>query len=63
MYADNTTIYVVGNTADDITTELQAVLDQVNSWCLSDRLIVHEGKFEAMVLSTTPFVGPLKHLK
>ena len=62
MYAQDTTIYVVENTVDDIT-ELQAVLDQVNSWCLSNRLIVHEGKSEAMVLSTTPFVGPLKHLK
>lgn len=63
MYADDTTIYVVGNTVDDITTALQAVLDQVNSWCLSNRLILHEGKSEAMVLSTTPFIGPLKHLK
>ena len=62
VYADDTTIYVVGNTVNDIT-ELQAVLDQVNSWCLSNRLIVHEGKSEAMVLSTTPFVGPLKHLR
>ncbi|XP_015769126.1 PREDICTED: RNA-directed DNA polymerase from mobile element jockey-like [Acropora digitifera] len=63
MYADDTTIHVVGNTVNDITTELQAVLDRVNSWCLSNRLIVHEGKSEAMVLSTTPFVGPLKHLR
>lgn len=63
MYADDTTIYVVGNTVDDITTALQAVLDQVNSWCLSNRLILHEGKSEAMILSTTPFIGPLKHLK
>ena len=65
MYADDTKIYVVGNTVDDITTVLQAVtvLDQVNSWCLSNRLILHEGKSEAMVLSTTPFIGPLKHLK
>lgn len=63
MYADDTTIYVVGNTVDEITTGLQAVLDQVNSWCLSNRLILHEGKSEAMVLSTTPFIGPLKQLK
>ena len=63
MYADDTTMYVVGNTVDDITTALQAVLDQVNSWCLSNRLILHEGKSEAMVLSTTPFIGQLKHLK
>ena len=63
MYADDTTIYVVGNTVDDITTVLQDVLHQVNSCCLSNRLIVHEGKSEAMVLSTTRFVGALKHLK
>ena len=63
MYADDTTIYVVGNTVDDITKALQAVLDQVNSWCLSNRLVLREGKSEAMVLSTTPFIGPLKHLK
>ena len=63
MYADDTTIYVVGKTVDDITTALQAVLDHVNSWCLSNRLVLHEGKSEAMVLSITPFVGPLKHLK
>ena len=41
MYADDTTIYVVGNNVDGITTALQAVLDQVNSWCLSNRLILH----------------------
>ena len=63
MYADDTTIYLVGNTVDYMTTALQAVLDQVNSWCLSNRLVLHEGKSEAMVLSITPFVGPLKHLK
>ena len=56
MYADDTTIYVVGNTVDDITTVLQAVLDQVNSWCLSNRLVVHEGKSEAMVLRWLPIV-------
>ena len=63
MYADDTTIYVVRNTVDDITTALQAVLDQVNSWCLSNRLVLHEGKSKAMVLSITPSIGPLKHLK
>ena len=63
MYADDTTIYVIGHTVDDISTVLQAVLDQVNSWCLRNRLVVHEGKSEAMVVSTTPFIGPLKPLK
>ena len=42
---------------------LQEVWDQVNSWSLKNRLVVHEGKFEAMILSTKPFIGPMKPLK
>ena len=33
------------------------------SWSLKNRLVVHEGKFEAMILSTKPFIGPMKPLK
>ena len=63
MYADDTTIYVIGNSVEDIVIILQEVLDQVNSWTLENRLVVHEGKFEAMILSTKPFIGPMKPLK
>ena len=63
MYADDTTIYVVGNTVDEIVIVLQEVLEQVHTWCLKNRLIVHEGKSEAMILSTSPFTGPMRPLK
>ena len=33
------------------------------TWCLKNRLIIHEGKSEAMILSVGPFIGPLKPLK
>ena len=42
MYADDTTIYVIENSVEDIVIILQEVLDQVNSWTLENRLVVHE---------------------
>ena len=63
MYADDTAIYVIGDTADEIVLVLQEVLDQVYTWCLKNRLIIHEGKSEAMILSISLFIGPLKPLK
>ena len=63
MYVDDTTIYVIGNSVEDIVIILQEVLDQVNSWTLENRLVVHEGKSEAMTLSIKPFIGPMKPLK
>ena len=63
MYADDTTIYVIENSVEDIVITLQEVLDQVNSWTLKNRLVVHEGKSEAMTLSIKPLIGPMKPLK
>lgn len=63
MYVDDIIIYVVGNIVDEIIIGLQVVLDQVNFWCFSNRLILYEGKFEVMVLSIIFFIGFLKQLK
>ena len=63
MYADDTTIYVIENYVEDIVITLQEVLDQVNSWTLKNRLVVHEGKSEAMTLSIKPLIGPMEPLK
>lgn len=52
MYAEHTKIYIMGNSVDDIVIILEEVLDQVNSWSLKNRLVLHEGKSEAMILST-----------
>ena len=45
IYADDTTIYVIGNSVYDIVIVLQEVLDQVNSWSLKNRLV--EGKIRS----------------
>lgn len=63
MYADDTSIYAIGNTVDEISMGLQAILDQVQTWCLKNRLVVHERKSEAMILIISPFIGPMKPLR
>ena len=43
MYADDTTIYTTGNTTDEVAIALQVILDQLQTWCQKNRLIIHEG--------------------
>ena len=62
MYADDTTIYTIGNTTDEVAIVLQVILDQLQTWCQKNRLIIHEGKCDAVLLDTKPFIGPLKPL-
>ena len=62
MYADDTTIYTIGNTADEVAIALQVILDQLQTWCRKNRLSIHEGKCDAVLLDTKPFIGPLKPL-
>ena len=62
MYADDTTIYTIGNTIDEVAIALQEILDELQTWCQKNRLIIHEGKCDAVLLDTKPFTGPLKPL-
>jgi len=62
MYADDTTIYTTGNTTDEVAIALQVILDQLQTWCQKNRLIIHEGKCDTLLLDTKPFIGPLKDL-
>ena len=40
MYADDTTIYTIGNTTDEVAIALQVILDQLQSWCQKNRIII-----------------------
>ena len=59
MYADDTTIYTIGSSTDEVVITLQLILQ---SWCQINRLIKYEGKTDALILNTQPFIGPLKPL-
>lgn len=41
MCADNTTIYITGKTADEVTITLQVILNQLQTWCQKNRSTRH----------------------
>ena len=63
MYADDTTVYCIGTNMDSVTESLNTILNQIYEWCQRNRLSLHPGKSEAMLISTTTPVGPLQLLK
>ena len=44
MFADDTTIYCVGTSADKATAQLNLAMHELYSWCLSNKLTLHPGK-------------------
>ena len=60
MFADDTTIYYIGNGVQDVIKGLNLILEDFHIWCKKNRLIVHTGKTEAMIRTKHPFTGPLQ---
>ena len=44
MYADDTTVYCIEITTHTATTRLNAALQELHAWCLSNRLTPQPGK-------------------
>ena len=63
MFADDTTVYTIGKDTDMIISSLQCILSQLHIWCTANRLIAHESKTEAMLISRSVFIGPLPALR
>ena len=59
MYADDTTVYCIGDNVDNAVTSLNAALSDLNRWCQDNSLTPHSGKCEAMLLMKKPMIGPL----
>ena len=63
MYADDTTIYCVGESVDKVTAMLNKTLDELAHWCKHNSLVPHPKKCEGMILQRQRFIGPLSSLK
>ena len=59
MYADDTTVYCIGDTVDNTVTSLNKALSELNSWCLENSLTPHSAKCEAMLLMRKLHIGQL----
>ena len=55
LYADDTTVYCIGSTVD----ELNNVLNELNKWCMTNSLTPHYSKCEVMLFHRGSFTGPL----
>ena len=63
MFADDTTIYYIGKDPEEIVDALNVMLQAFYVWCQRNQLTVHTGKTEAMYISCSPFVAPLREIK
>jgi hypothetical protein len=60
MYANDTTLYVIGPTVDIVTFRLNEVLGKFYNWCTFNSLTPHPGKTEYMLIGKKKFIGPLR---
>ena len=58
MYADDTTIYCIGKSFDEICLKLNKVFDELRLWSLGSKLSIHPIKTEAMTLAIGPATPP-----
>ena len=60
MFADDSTAYFIGNSIDSIHVQILKILDNLHYWSKSNSMFIHPTKTEVMVMSKTPFIGPLR---
>ena len=63
MFADDTTIYYIGIDVETIVDALNSILVMFYNWCQQNKLTVHAGRTEAMLISGTPFIGPMREIE
>ena len=62
MFADDTTLYCISNTVDEVAELLNTVLTWIGDWSHKNGMTVHPGKSEAMIIKRGTFIGPLPPL-
>ena len=58
MYADDTTLYCIGDSADKAVSTLNKALSELYVWCIANQLTPHPQKSEVMLLSRQRIIGP-----
>lgn len=63
LYADDTTLHIIANNVDEVVGGLNRALSEISLWCRNNKLTIHAGKSEAMIISHRAFCGPLRPIK
>ena len=59
MYADDTSVYCVGNNGNVAVSLLNRALTELHEWCLRNRLIPHPKECEATLITGSNYNGPI----
>ena len=60
MYADDTTIYCIGESLDSVLNALNNARKELEDWSSKNNLVPHPKKCEAMMLLRDSFTGPVQ---
>ena len=63
LYADDTTAFVIGNNMEEVIDLLNILARDIHNWCNKNKLTVHTGKSEVLIIQNKSFVGPLRPVK
>ena len=63
MYADDTTMYFVSESVNQVTTTPNKALEELALWCKHNSLVLNAKKCEGMILKRNHLIGPLGSLK
>lgn len=60
MYANDTTLFVVGDNKEEVIDNLNKALSSISVWCGNNKLTIHSEKWECMIMNHKTFYGPFK---
>ena len=60
LFADDSTFYSIGSNIEEVIDALNETRKQIFTWCCENKLTIHTGKSEVMLLTNRNFIGPLR---
>ena len=60
LFADDSTFYFNGTNIEEVIDALNETGNQLTTWCCKNKLTIHAGKSEVMLITNQNFVGSLR---
>jgi len=58
MFADDTTAFCIRKTVNEVLSNIQKAIADLNKWAKDNFMTIHPPKTELMLLSKSKFIGP-----
>ena len=62
LFADDTTVYHIGNNIEDVLDGLNRIVEDLNQWSVENKLCMNSEKTEAMISLIETIHRPIKTL-